>query len=216
MVSNEFDLYSRDDLICEIIKLRRQLNLNESIKEGIKAGLQDALGNNDGQKITLATDCMVNNLYCKIDDNINETKASVAKQRDLYAQIYDFNQELDKLFDLDEIPHAFISKDKRFNNCEVMKLNPFKATQEDLDKLKQNVELLKALLNAYEYGLSDIDNTRKRTIYNHGKLDMIREIKHADCINNATRMSKKELEKFKKKLDALEKFAWNDIYSKKN
>lgn len=144
---------TREELIDMIIRMDKQLESNNSLKESIAKGIKEGLTPSNN------LDVKAGQVYVKSDNiwSFQDCNYATINQLDDFKKLAKEAQELNKEIDLIThnkfVDYKFISnKDDRFKIGILKVLDPFSVTQEEIDNTKEIIKNLKLLMNAFEYG----------------------------------------------------------------
>lgn len=165
---------TREELIDMIIKLDKQLESNNSLKESIAKGIKEGL------IPSVRIDGTSGQVYMKSDSgwSFQDCNYAVTSQLDEFKKLakeaQELNKEIDFIIHNKWVDYKFITYvDDKYKTGRLTVLDPFSVTQEDIDRTKLIIEKLELLSYGYERGF---DVFAKENYFN--ALDAMKENIH--------------------------------------
>lgn len=165
---------TREELIDMIIKMDKQLESNNSLKESIAKGIKEGLTppvKIDGTTGPIYVESMKG--YSFADCNY-ATTTQLDEFKKLAKEAQELNKEIDFIIRNKWVDYEFIKYvDDKYKTGRLTVLDPFNVTQEDIDRTKLIIEKLELLSYGYEHGF---DKFAKENYFN--ALDAMKENIH--------------------------------------
>ena len=161
---------TREELIDMIIKMDKQLESNNSLKESIAKGIKEGL------MPSVRIDGTSGQVYMKSDNgwSFQDCSYAVTSQLDEFKKLakeaQEINKEIDFVIKDKFLNYKFISgKDDRFKIGKLEVLDPFNVTDAEIDARKETLKNLKLLMSAYKLGYDDFAKDNYFIAYTHFK-----------------------------------------------
>lgn len=144
----ELQYKTREELIELVLELSKGVDIQKTIKEGIKEGLMYS---------NVATLDKCGQIYMKSDDGWSFVNNAVTSQFDEFKRLAkeskELNSKIDDIIRNDNIDYKFIPYiDEKFKLGRLHVLDPFDVTQEDIDTTKAIIDKLELLSHGYKQG----------------------------------------------------------------
>lgn len=144
---------TREELIDMIIKMDKQLESNNSLKESIAKGIKEGLTPSvkiDGTTGPIYVESMKGYSFA---DCSYATTSQLDEFKKLAKEAQELNKEIDFIIRNKWVDYKFITYvDDKYKTGRLVILDPFNVTQEDIDRTKLIIEKLELLSYGYEYG----------------------------------------------------------------
>lgn len=168
---------TREELIDMIIRMDKQLESNNSLKESIAKGIKEGLTPSIKVDETTGPIYMGSLKGYSFADCTYATTSQLDEFKRLAKEAQEINKEIDFVIKDKFLNYKFISgKDDRFKIGKLEVLDPFNVTDTEINARKETLKNLKLLMSAYKLGFDDFAKDNYFIAYTHFK-EIIKESK---------------------------------------